>query len=234
MSSSKPRVLFVLTSHSEMGTSGKTTGWYLPEFAHPYNKLKAVADITVASPAGGAAPVDQGSVDNWIKDEECRQFWENESALWKNTQVLSTLVGKAKDFAAIFYVGGHGPMYDLATNADSIQLIKEFFESGKIVSAICHGSAALVNVKLSDGSYLVADTEVTGFSNDEEDQIKLSEFMPFMLETELNKRTGGKYVKADKPWGECVVVSKGGRLITGQNPFSAEATGKALVEAISK
>jgi len=124
-------------------------------------------------------------------------------------------------------------MYDLATDANSIQLIKEFFESGKIVGAICHGSAALVNVKLSDGSFLVADTEVTGFSN-EEDQIKLSEFMPFMLETELNKKSGGKYVKSEKAWGEFVVVSKGGRLITGQNPYSANAIGKALVDAIAK
>jgi putative intracellular protease/amidase len=125
-------------------------------------------------------------------------------------------------------------MYDLATDANSIQLIKEFFESGKIVGAICHGSAALVNVKLSDGSFLVADTEVTGFSNEEEDQIKLSEFMPFMLETELNKKSGGKYVKSEKAWGEFVVVSKGGRLITGQNPYSANAIGKALVDAIAK
>jgi putative intracellular protease/amidase len=125
-------------------------------------------------------------------------------------------------------------MYDLATDASSIQLIKDIFEDGKIVGAICHGVAALVNVKLSDGSYLVADTQVTGFSNEEEDEIKLSEFMPFMLETELNQRSGGKYVKADKAWGERVVVSKGGRLITGQNPFSAEAMGRSLVQAISK
>ncbi len=105
-------------------------------------------------------------------------------------------------------------MYDLATDATSMLV------------------PYVMDVKLSDGSYLVADTEVTGFSNDEEDEIKLSEFMPFMLETELNKKSGGKYVKAEKPWGERVVVSKGGRLITGQNPYSAEATGKALVDAI--
>jgi putative intracellular protease/amidase len=123
-------------------------------------------------------------------------------------------------------------MYDLATDVNSIELIKEFYENGKIVGAICHGSAALVNVKLSDGSYLVADTEVTGFSNEEEDAIKLSEFMPFMLETELQNTSGAKYVKAEKAWGEKVVVSKGGRLITGQNPYSAEAMGKALVKAI--
>jgi len=127
MSFSKPRVLFVLTSHSEMGTSGKATGWYLvscletylfpsgtltnnlqPEFAHPYHQLKQVAEITVASPAGGAAPVDQGSVDNWKKDEVCGQVWENESSLWKNTEALSTFLGRAMDFAGIFYVGGHG------------------------------------------------------------------------------------------------------------------------------
>ncbi|EXJ72001.1 uncharacterized protein A1O5_04504 [Cladophialophora psammophila CBS 110553] len=234
MSVSKPRVLFVLTSHSALGTSGKPTGWYLPEFAHPYHQLQKVADITVASPAGGAAPVDPGSVESWKQDEVSSQFWEKQSALWKNTEKLSNFLGKAPDFVAIFYVGGHGPMYDLATDADSIQLIREFFESGKVVGAVCHGSAALVNVKLSDGSYLVADAEVTGFSNDEEDQIGLSQFMPFMLETELNKLSNGKYIKADRPWGECVAVSKGGRLITGQNPMSATATGNALVSAISK
>jgi putative intracellular protease/amidase len=223
-----------------------------PEFAHPYNALEKVAQITVASPAGGAAPVDQGSVDNWLKDDICKEFWETKSSLWKNTEKLSSFLGKTNNFAAIFYIGGHGrkfwynrlaallltggflAMYDLATDADSIQLIKEFYESKKVVAAICHGSAALVNVKLSDGSYLVANTEVTGFSNDEEDQIQLSEFMPFMLETELDKVSGGKYKKADKPWGECVVVSKDGKLITGQNPYSATAMGKALVEAITK
>jgi putative intracellular protease/amidase len=231
-----------------------------PEFAHPYDQLIKVADIVVASPKGGAAPVDEGSVTNFKKDEVCGQFWDNKSALWKNTTKLSNFLGRAKEFAGIFYVGGHGrefvisysgasyyvslgfqnsadallaAMYDLATDESSIALIREFWEAKKMVGAVCHGPAALVNVKLSDGSYLVADAAVTGFSNDEEDSIGLSEFMPFMLETELHKKSGGKYEKASKIWGEHVVVSKDGRLITGQNPYSATAIGKAMAQAIA-
>ncbi|KIX97986.1 uncharacterized protein Z520_06065 [Fonsecaea multimorphosa CBS 102226] len=234
MSAPKPRVLFVLTSHSVLGASGKPTGWYLPEFAHPYHELHEVADITVASPAGGEAPLDPGSVEAWRQDEVSAQFLEKQSSLWKKTDKLESFVGKAKDFAAVFYVGGHGPMYDLATDPTSIQLIREFFEAGKVVAALCHGPASLVNVKLLDGSYLVADAEVTGFSNAEEDSVGLSQFMPFMLETELDKHSNGRYRKADKPWAEFVVVSKGGRLITGQNPASATATGNAIAKAISK
>jgi putative intracellular protease/amidase len=233
MSASKPRVLFVLTSHDTMGSSGNKTGWYLPEFAHPYDQLIKVADVTVASPKGGAAPVDEGSVTNFKSDEVCNQFWENKSTLWKNTEKLGSFLGKANEFAAIFYVGGHGPMFDLATDQDSIELIKEFFEAGKIVGAVCHGPAALVNAKLSDGTYLIANAAVTGFSNDEEDSVDLSKYMPFMLETELNKKSGGKYEKASKQWEEHVVVAKDGRLITGQNPSSATAIGKAIAQAIS-
>ncbi|OQV03994.1 hypothetical protein CLAIMM_08949 [Cladophialophora immunda] len=234
MAPSKPRVLLVLTSHGVLGASGKPTGWYLPEFAHPYHQLHKIADITVASPAGGEAPLDPGSVESWKQEEVSAQFLETQSHLWKNTEKLDSFLGKANDFAAIFYVGGHGPMFDLATDASSIQLIREFFEGGKVVAALCHGPASLVNVKLSDGSYLVADAEVTGFSNAEEDSVHLSQFMPFMLETELNRNSNGKYIKADKPWAEFVVVSKGGRLITGQNPASATATGNAIVEAITR
>ena len=124
-------------------------------------------------------------------------------------------------------------MYDLATDKTSIELIREFWEAEKVVAAVCHGPAALVNVKLSDGKYLVADAAVTGFSNDEEDSIGLSQFMPFMLETELQKISGGKYEKASKLWGEHVVVSKNGRLITGQNPYSAVAIGQALARAVA-
>lgn len=123
-------------------------------------------------------------------------------------------------------------MWDLAVDESSLALIREFYENGKIVSAICHGSAALVNAKLSDGSYLVADTPVTGFSDAEEDAMELSEYMPFMLETELQKASNGKFEKADKLWGEKVVVSKGGRLITGQNPFSAKKLASELARAI--
>jgi putative intracellular protease/amidase len=123
-------------------------------------------------------------------------------------------------------------MWDLVTDADSIRLIRDFYESGKIVAAVCHASAALLNVKLSDGSLLINNTEVTGFSNAEEDAVGLSPAMPFMLETELGKKSGGKYSKAAQPWEEKVVVSKGGRLITGQNPASAAAVGEAIKQAL--
>jgi putative intracellular protease/amidase len=126
--------------------------------------------------------------------------------------------------------GGHGPMFDLATDATSQKIIADFASKGKVVAAVCHGPAVFVNVKLPDGTPLLKDREVTGFSNAEEDQVQLSAFMPFMLETELNKVSGGKYVKAAEPWGEKVVVA--GNVITGQNPASAHAIGEAVVKAL--
>ena len=124
-------------------------------------------------------------------------------------------------------------MFDLASDPTSIELARDFYESGKVVSAVCHGPAALVNVKLSDGSYLIAGQPVTGFSNVEEDQVGLSSAMPFLLETDLQKNSGGKFEKADEPWGVKVVVSgKGGKLLTGQNPASAGPLGEAIVKAL--
>ena len=124
-------------------------------------------------------------------------------------------------------------MFDLATDETSLQVIREFSEAGRVVSAVCHGPAALINAKLSDGSYLIADSPVTGFSNDEEDSVGLTPAMPFKLEDELNKSSGGRFEKAKEPWGEKVVVGRDGRLITGQNPASAGAVGEAIYQAIS-
>ncbi|MCJ1391290.1 hypothetical protein MMC18_004153 [Xylographa bjoerkii] len=227
---SQPKVLFVLTSHSKLGDTGKPTGWYLPEFAHPYDVLAPHTHITIASPAGGEAPLDPSSIDK--SDKSSTAFLENKEALWKQTEKLSSFVGRAKEFDAIFYVGGHGPMFDLATDETSHKVIREFYEAGRIVAAVCHGPAALVNAKLSDGSYLIGDSPVTGFSNDEEDAVGLTSAMPFQLETELNKNSGGHFQKAKEAWAEKVVIAKGGRLITGQNPASAKAVGEAIYEAI--
>ncbi|KAI9848394.1 MAG: hypothetical protein M1837_000188 [Sclerophora amabilis] len=233
MSASQPKVLFVLTSHDKLGDTGKPTGWYLPEFAHPYNALEPHAQIAVASPAGGEAPLDPSSVESSKSDEASVDFLNNKSALWKNTEKLSSFLGRANEFAAIFYVGGHGPMFDLATSSTSHQLIQEFHSANKVVSAVCHGPAALINVKVTDGSYLIANAPVTGFSNAEEDSVGLSAAMPFLLETELNKNSGGRFEKAAEPWAEKVVVAHGGKLITGQNPASATAVGHAILKAIS-
>ena len=225
-----PKVLFVLTSHNQLGNTGKPTGWYLPEFAHPYNVLeKAGVDITIASPKGGEAPLDPSSVEAFKNDEASQNFLKNKESLWKNTHKLSDFAGKAKDYSALFFVGGHGPMFDLATDPTSHKIVNEFWEAGKVVSAVCHGPAAIVNVKISDGNYLIKDKEVTGFSNVEEDQAGLSKAMPFLLETDLSKN-GGNFVKADEPWG--VKVSVVGNLITGQNPASATGVGEAIKTAI--
>ncbi|GAB7366190.1 hypothetical protein MBLNU230_g7750t1 [Neophaeotheca triangularis] len=215
-----------------MGDTGNPTGWYLPEFAHPYYKMEGKADMTIASPKGGEAPLDPSSVEMFKEDAEAQKFLNEKESLWKNTQKLSNFVGKAKDFDAVFYVGGHGPMFDLATDSQSQELIREFYDQGKVVSAVCHGPAALANVKLSDGSYLINGQEVTGFTNTEEDQVGLSAAMPFPLETKLQEN-GGKFIKAD-PWAAKVVSSgKDGKLITGQNPASAAPIGDAILKAIS-
>ncbi|KAF2275214.1 class I glutamine amidotransferase-like protein [Westerdykella ornata] len=224
-----PKILVVLTSHNKLGNLDKPTGWYLPELAHPYHILRNKADITVASPKGGEAPLDPASIEA-AKDDVSVNFLKNDEQVWKNTQKLETFVGKAKDFDAIFYVGGHGPMFDLADNPTSQQLIREFWEAGKIVAAVCHAPAVLYNVKLSDGSLLVAGKEVTAFTNAEEEQMGLSKAVPFLPEDALQKASGGRFVKAAELWGEKVVVQ--GRLITGQNPASATGVGKAIAKAL--
>ncbi|KAK4610416.1 Glyoxalase 3 [Fulvia fulva] len=233
-STGRPKILFVLTSHDRMGDTGNPTGWYLPEFAHPYNKLAPHADITIASPKGGEAPLDPSSVEMFKEDAESTRFLKEKEALWKNTEKLETFVGREGEFDAIFYVGGHGPMFDLATDGTSHSLIRSFYESNKVVSAVCHGPAALANVKLSDGSYLIAGKDVTGFTNVEEDQVGLSSAMPFLLETKLVEN-GGQFIKAEEPWGAKVVNSGlEGRLITGQNPNSAGPVGEAILKAIER
>jgi putative intracellular protease/amidase len=202
-----------------------------PEFAHPYNVLESHAHITIASPAGGLAPLDQGSVEAFKEDKASTDFLTNKKSLWETTEKLSSFVGRAKEFEAIVYVGGHGPMFDLAEDSTSIALAEEFAAAGKVVSAVCHGPAALVNVKLPSGEYLVAGQPVTGFSNTEEDATGLTSAMPFLLETVLGER-GGKYAKASTDWQAHVEVGHGGKLVTGQNPASATPLGEAVLKSI--
>ncbi|EHK97030.1 Class I glutamine amidotransferase-like protein [Glarea lozoyensis ATCC 20868] len=228
-----PKVLFVLTSHNKMGDTGNPTGWYLPEFAHPYEELKDHAEITIASPKGGAAPLDPSSVEASKDDKVSTQFLKEKESLWKNTEKLSDFLGKAKEFEAIFFVGGHGPMFDLATDETSHKLINEFYSNNKVVAAVCHGPAALTHVKIPGGGYLLDGQAVTGFSNSEEDAVGLTSAMPFKLEDKLNEATGGKYEKAAQDWGAKVVVARDGKLITGQNPASAGPVGQAILKAIS-
>ncbi|RFU25555.1 hypothetical protein B7463_g10777, partial [Scytalidium lignicola] len=227
-----PKFLIVLTSHEKLGDTGKKTGWYLPEFAHPYYELADHFSITVASPKGGEAPLDQGSVEAFKEDKLSVDFLNKHKSLWQNTVKLESLLGHANEYEGIFFVGGHGPMFDLAIDETSHKLINEFYSHNKIISAVCHGPAALAAVKLPSGDYLLSGQPVTGFSNEEEDAVNLSKVVPFSLEDELNRASGGKFVKADKAWGEKVVVARGGRLITGQNPASATGVGKAIYDAV--
>jgi putative intracellular protease/amidase len=165
-----------------------------------------------------------------FQDDSSVSFVKTKEAVWKNTTKLSTFLGRSGEFAAIFYPGGHGPMYDLAVDQDSIALIREFHDAGKTVAAVCHGPAALVNVKLADGSYLLKGKTATGFTNQEEDQVNMSKFMPFMLEDKM-KEAGAVYKKTE-PWGELVLSIDGGKFITGQNPGSARGVGEAIAKAI--
>jgi len=225
-----PKVLVILTSHSQLGNTGKPTGWYLPEFAHPYDVLsKAGAEFTIVSPKGGEAPLDPSSVELFKSDEVATAFLEKNKSLWQTTAKLSDFLGKADQFDAVFVPGGHGPMYDLAVDPDSQQLIAEFAAKGKVVSAVCHGPAAFVNVRLPGGKHLLEGKKVTGFSNAEEEQVGLASVVPFLLEDALKKNS--KAYEVAEPWAEKVVVD--GKLITGQNPASSKAVGEAVLKAIS-
>lgn len=191
--------------------------------------LASKAEIVVASPKGGVAPLDPGSVELFKNDESSVNFLKNHKSLWENTVPLKEFVGRSGEFDAIFYPGGHGPMYDLVTDQDSIKLIEEFHNAGKPVAAVCHGPIVFRDVKSKSGEPLLKGKNVTGFTNVEEDQAQMSAAMPFLLEDEL-KKVGAKFQAADQPWGEKVVVD--GLVISGQNPSSAKGVGEAIAKAI--
>ncbi|KNC99431.1 uncharacterized protein SPPG_05672 [Spizellomyces punctatus DAOM BR117] len=227
----KKNIVFVLTSHSQLGNTGKKTGWYLPEVAHPYNILAPHYNITWASPLGGETPLDPSSAEAFAKDEECIKFLNDPVAQKgvKETVKVEDILARANEFDAVFFPGGHGPMFDLFTFVPSLQLAAKVYENNGVVAAVCHGPAAIVNIKLSNGDSLVKGKRVTSFSNSEEDAVQLSPVMPFLLENAL-KSAGAKYEKAAKDWEAHVVVD--GRLITGQNPNSGAPLGEKLRELL--
>ncbi|KAK1139232.1 hypothetical protein N8T08_001162 [Aspergillus melleus] len=231
-----PKVLVVLTSQDKIPANGHPTGWFLPEFAHPWDELQGKVDMVIASPNGGEAPLDPGSVKMFESDPVSTKFLKEQESLWKKTEKLSDLKDRVGEFDAIFYVGGHGPMYDLHYDANSLGLIQSFAAAKKPVAAVCHGPTVFVRAVTPDGTPLLSGATVTGFSNVEEDQAGMTPVMPYMLEDELKRVTGGGFVKADEPWGEKVVVSQtagtGATLITGQNPASAAGVGKAILQAL--
>jgi putative intracellular protease/amidase len=225
------KVLMVLTSHSELGNTGKKTGFWVEEFAAPYYTLKdAGADITLASPKGGQPPIDPKSAEPSAQTEATKRFDKDVELqkLLANTKRLSEV--KATDFDAVFFPGGHGPLWDLTKDPDSIKLIQEFWSAKKPVAAVCHAPSVLLNVKDENGEPLVKGKKVTGFTNTEEEAVQLTKVVPFLLEDEL-KNKGGQYSKKED-WASYVV--KDGLLITGQNPASSEEAAKELLGLLKK
>lgn len=222
-------VLFVLTSHDQLGDTGKKTGFWVEEFAAPYYSLldKGV-NITIATPKGGAAPIDPSSDSPDAATEATERFDKDETAknLIANTKVLADM--NADDFDAVFYPGGHGPLWDLANDDKSIALIEKFNSQDKPVAFVCHAPAALKDVKGTDGNPLVQGRKVTGFTNTEEEAVQLTEVVPFLVEDMLTKN-GGIYSKKED-WAAYAIQD--GNLITGQNPASSELVADKLLESI--
>jgi len=224
-------VLIILTSHSELGNTGKKTGFWIEEFAAPYYTLKdAGADITLASPKGGQPPIDPKSAEPGAQTDATKRF-NGDAALQEALASTKKLSGvRAADFDAVFFPGGHGPLWDLATDTDSIRLIEDFWKAEKPVAAVCHAPAVLLNVKDEAGVPLVKGKKVTGFTNTEEEAVQLTHVVPFLLEDEL-KNKGGDYSR-QQDWASYVVQD--GLLITGQNPASSEEAAKALLALLKK
>ena len=225
------KVLIVLTSHSELGNTGHKTGFWIEEFAAPYYTLKeAGAAITIASPKGGQPPIDPKSAEPANQTEATKRFDADSELqqLLANTKELSKVF--ADDFDAVFYPGGHGPLWDLANDANSIRLIQNFWSAGKPVAAVCHAPAVLLHVTDERGESLLKGKNVTGFSNSEEEAVQLTNVVPFLLEDELKSR-GGIYSKKED-WASYVLAD--GLLITGQNPASSEEAARKLSGLLKK
>jgi putative intracellular protease/amidase len=222
-------ILIVLTSHSELGNTGETTGFWLEEFASPYYRLKdAGATLTLASPLGGQPPLDPKSDEPDFQTDATRRFANDPAAQTDlaHTVLLSDM--NEASFDAVFYPGGHGPLWDLHNDAHSIALIGRFLAAGKPVATVCHAPSVLLKVTDKNGEPIVKGKKVTGFSNSEEAAVGLTDVVPYLLEDEL-VALGGLYQKVED-WNPLAIVD--GLLITGQNPGSSEVVAEALLEAV--
>ncbi|MDD2540895.1 MAG: type 1 glutamine amidotransferase domain-containing protein [Desulfuromonadaceae bacterium] len=223
------KILMILTSHAELGTTGKKTGFWLEELAAPYYVFKdAGATITLASPKGGQPPLDPKSAEKDFQTTATERFNNDAEAqaTLAHTVLLKTV--SPDEYDALFYPGGHGPLWDLAEDRDSIALIETIYSQGKPVAAVCHAPGVLRHVRAVDGTPLVQGKGVTGFSNTEEAAVGLTEVVPFLVEDELRK-AGGKYSKGDD-WLAHVISD--GNLITGQNPASSEPAAQAVLKLL--
>lgn len=224
------KVLIVLTSHDELGNTGHKTGFWVEEFAAPYYVLAdAGAEVTLASPKGGQPPIDPKSELPEFQTEATTRFKQDKALQQKLATTMKLNEADASDYDAVFYPGGHGPLWDLSNDPGSIALIETFYRQHKPVAFVCHAPAALLKVKGPDGAPLVKGKEVTGFSNTEEEAVQLTNVVPFLLEDEL-KKLGGIYSKGHD-WHSYAL--KDGLLITGQNPGSSAAVAQILMETLA-
>jgi len=222
------KALIVVTNHDQKGNTGKKTGWYLSEVTHIYYPLvEAGYHVDFASPRGGLAPLDESSRD--VSDPDNKRFLDNAEALAQLQNTIAIGDIDPKKYEIIHFAGGHGAMWDFHTS-DALNLVAAaVYENGGIVSAVCHGPAALVNVKLSDGKYLVSGKDVSAFTDAEEAEAGMTDVVPFLLESKLRER--GAIMHPAKNWQDQSVVS--GRLVTGQNPQSGHSVAKKIVELAS-
>jgi putative intracellular protease/amidase len=225
------KILMVLTSHDELGNTGRKTGFWLEELAAPYYTFKqAGAEITLASPKGGRPPLDPKSNDPGFQTDETRRFEADGEAMAALAHTVRLADVAATDFDTVFYPGGHGPLWDLAEDPISIALIQSFLVADKPIALVCHAPGALRHVKTAAGRPLVEGKKVTGFTNSEEEAVGLTDVVPFLVEDEL-KAKGGIYSRGPD-WGSYAVQD--GLLITGQNPSSSAETARALLDALDE
>ncbi|HKU83805.1 MAG TPA: type 1 glutamine amidotransferase domain-containing protein [Candidatus Nitrosocosmicus sp.] len=223
------KVLFVLPSHDKLGNTGQKTGYWLEEFASPYYEfIDNEYDVTIASPKGGKAPVDPKSLLIENQTEYTKRLQNDQEAKEKleNTLVLSEV--SPDEYDTLFLPGGHGPMWDLSQDKDLKKLVERFYNNNKIISAVCHGPAGLIQATDKNGESILKNKRITGFTNDEEEFVKLDKTVPFSLENKL-KELGGQFEKTEnfKPF----VVSDG-QIITGQNPASSFLAARKVVEVL--
>jgi len=224
------KVLFVLTSHDELGNTGKKTGFWIEEFAAPYYTLADEGvEITIASPLGGQPPIDPKSDEPENQTSSTLRFHNDAALKDKLSKSIKLADVSQSDYDAVFYPGGHGPLWDLANDQNSINLIEDFHQNEKPIAFVCHAPGVLIHVKDANGLPLVKGKAVTGFTNTEEEAVQLTDVVPFLVEDELVK-LGANYSRGND-WGS--YVQKDGLLITGQNPGSSEEAAKLLLNTLS-
>ena len=224
-------ILMILTSHDTMDGTDKTTGWWLEEMAVPYLLFREAGyEVTVASPKGGAAPMDPRSAGEDYQNSDTRRFEKDAQAQQAVRETIPLASIRADDYDVLFFPGGHGPMYDLATDEDNTRITEEFYNSGKLVAAVCHGPAALLEARTVNGDPILQGKKVTCFSNTEEETVQLHTVVPFLLEERM-KQAGGMFEKGED-WSSHVVVD--GNLMTGQNPMSSRELAVAVLKKLKK